>query len=125
MLFAAAQESLQLWGSGDQARIDFAELAVDIAIDAEQAQVLTEQIADLDERCANLYAEADPAGIIASAPGVGPVTSAVIAARIGDPHRFHSLPAIRAYSGLVPQSQPVRTGRTPRRAHQGRRPTAA
>jgi transposase len=103
MLLTAAAESLQLWGSGDQARIDFAELAADIAVEAEQAQVLTEQIEDLDERSANLYAEADPTGIIASAPGVGPVTCAVIAGRIGDPHRFHSLAAIRAYSGLVPK----------------------
>jgi hypothetical protein len=103
MLLTAAQESLQLWGSGTEARIDFAELAADIAVEAEQAQVLTEQIEDLDERCANLYAEADPTGIIASAPGVGPVTCAVIAGRLGDPHRFHSLAAIRAYSGLVPK----------------------
>jgi len=103
MLLTAAQESLQLWGSGVDARIDFAELAADIAVEAEQAQILTEQIEDLDERCANLYAEADPTGIIASAPGVGPVTCAVIAGRIGDPHRFHSLAAIRAYSGLVPK----------------------
>jgi transposase len=99
-LLAAARESLQLWGPDG---IDFAELAADIALEAEQAQVLTEQIEDLDERIANLYAEADPAGLIASAPGVGPVTSAVIAGRIGDPHRFTSLAAIRAYSGLVPK----------------------
>ena len=91
------------------ARIDFAELAADVAVEAEQAQMLTEQIDDLDERCANLYTEADPSGIIASAPGVGPVTCAVIAGRIGDPHRFHSLAAIRAYSGPDPQAQPVRT----------------
>ena len=103
VLLTAAQESLQLWGSGATARIDFAELATDIAVEAEQAQMLTEQIDDLDERCANLYNEADPTGVIASAPGVGPVTSAVIAGRIGDPHRFHSLAAIRAYSGLVPK----------------------
>jgi transposase len=103
MLLAAAQESLQLWGSGAEAAIDFAELAADIAVEAQQAQMLTEQIEDLDERCANLYAEADPTGIIASAPGVGPVTCAVIAGRIGDPHRFHSLAAIRSYSGLVPK----------------------
>src|SRR6202453_1321064 len=102
MLLAAAQESLQLWG-GAEAAIDFAELAADIAVEAQQAQMLTEQIEDLDERCANLYAEADPTGIIASAPGVGPVTCAVIAGRIGDPHRFHSLAAIRSYSGLVPK----------------------
>jgi transposase len=100
MLLTAARESLQLWGSGAEAKIDFAELAADIAVEAEQAHVLTEQIEDLDERCANLYAEADPTGIIAYAPGVGPVGCAVIAGRIGDPHRFHSLAAIRAYSGL-------------------------
>ena len=99
-LLAAARETLQLWGPDG---MDFAELAADIAIEAEQAQVLTEQIDDLDERIANLYAEADPEGFIASAPGVGPVTSAVIAGRIGDPHRFSSLAAIRSYSGLVPK----------------------
>jgi transposase len=103
LILAAAQESLQLWGAGADARIDFAELAADIAIEAEQAQTLTEQIEDLDERAANLYAEADPDGIIASAPGVGPVIGALIAGRLGDPHRFHSLAAIRAYSGLVPK----------------------
>jgi transposase len=105
-LLAAARESVQLWGSdtdGSGSGIDFAELAADIALEAEQAQVLTEQIEDLDERIANLYAEADPEGLIASAPGVGPVTSGVIAGRIGDPHRFTSLAAIRAYSGLVPK----------------------
>lgn len=99
-LLAAARESLQLWGPDG---IDYAELAADIAVEAEQAQVLTEQIEDLDERVANLYDEADPTGIIASAPGVGPVTSGIIAGRIGDPHRFGSLAAIRAYSGLVPK----------------------
>ncbi len=99
-LLAAARETLQLWGPEG---MDFAELAADIAIEAAQAQVLTEQIDDLDERIANLYAEADPDAFIASAPGVGPVTSAVIAGRIGDPHRFSSLAAIRAYSGLVPK----------------------
>ncbi len=100
LLLAAARESLELWGDDG---IDFTELAADIAVEAEQAQVLTEQIDDLDERVANLYQEADPQGYIASAPGVGPVTSGIIAGRIGDPHRFHSLAAIRAYSGLVPK----------------------
>lgn len=102
-LLTAARESLDLWGTDPEVGIDFAELAADIAVEAGQAQVLTAQIADLDERIANLYEEADPAGIIASAPGVGPVTSGVIAGRIGDPHRFHSLAAVRAYSGLVPK----------------------
>jgi transposase len=99
-LLTAAKQSLELWGTDG---IDFVELAADITVEAEQAQVLTDQIDDLDERIANLYAETDPSGIVASAPGVGPVTSAIITGRIGDPHRFTSLAAIRAYSGLVPK----------------------
>ena len=99
-LIAAAKETLALWGPDG---MDFAELGADIAVEAEQAIFLSTQIAEVDLRLANFYAEADPDGIVASAPGVGPVTSAVIAGRIGDPHRFTSLAAIRAYSGLVPK----------------------
>ena len=102
-LIAAARETLTLWDTGNGEGMDFAELAADIAHEAEQALFLTGQIKDIDERIANLYADADPDGIVASAPGVGPVISAVIAGRIGDPHRFTSLAAIRAYSGLVPK----------------------
>lgn len=99
-LLAAARDSLQLWDGGG---IDFAELGADIAVEAEQAQALSEQIEDLDERIANLYADADRDGIIASAPGFGPVLSAIVAGRLGDPHRFSSLAAVRSYSGLVPK----------------------
>jgi transposase len=99
-LLAAAKETLALWGEDG---MDFAELAEDIAHEADQALFLTRQIKQIDERIANLYADADPAGIVASAPGVGPTISAVIAGRLGDPHRFSSLAAIRAYSGLIPR----------------------
>ncbi|MFC9763832.1 transposase [Rhodococcus jostii] len=103
-LITAARETLALWGTGDGSDgMDFAELAEDIAHEAEQALFLTRQIKQIDERVANLYADADPAGIVASAPGVGAVISAVIAGRIGDPHRFTSVAAIRAYTGLVPK----------------------
>lgn len=102
-LLAAARESLQLWSGGGNAGIDFAELGADIAVEAEQAQALTEQIEDLDERIANLYSDADHDQIVASAPGFGPVLSAVVAGRLGDPHRFTSLAAIRCYSGLIPK----------------------
>ena len=108
-LVAAARETLALWGPDG---MDFAELGADIAVEAEQAIFLTAQIKEIDERLANLYAEADPEGIVASAPGVGPVISAVIAGRIGDPHRFTSLAAIRAYSGLVPKVSQSGLGET-------------
>ena len=77
-LVAAARETLALWGPEG---MDFAELGADIAIEAEQAIFLSTQIKEVDERLANFYAEADPDGIVASAPGVGPVISAVIAGR--------------------------------------------
>ena len=99
-LIVAAKETLTLWGEHG---MNFAELAEDIAHEAEQALFLTRQIKEIDERTANLYAEADPDGIVASAPGVGPAISAVIAGRLGNPHRFSSLAAIRAYTGLVPK----------------------
>lgn len=99
-LITAAKETIALWGRDG---MDFAELADDITHEAEQALFLTRQIKQIDERIANLYADADPDGIVASAPGVGPVISAVIAGRIGDPHRFTSLAAVRAYTGLVPK----------------------
>lgn len=108
-LIAAAKETLTLWGPNG---MDFAELRADIAIEAEQAIFLSTQIKEVDERLANFYAEADPDGIVASAPGVGPVISAVIAGRIGDPHRFTSLAAIRAYSGLVPKVKQSGVGET-------------
>ncbi len=99
-LVLAAKETLALWGDDG---MDFAELAVDIAAEADQALFLNGQIKEIDERLANLYADADPDGIVASCPGVGPTISAVIAGRIGNPHRFHSLAAIRAYTGLIPK----------------------
>jgi transposase len=99
-LIVAAKETLALWGPDG---MNFAELAEDIGHEAEQALFLTRQIKQIDERVANLYADADPDRIVASAPGVGHVISAVIAGRIGDPHRFTSLAAIRAYTGLTPK----------------------
>lgn len=108
-LIDSARQTLELWGPDG---MDFAELASDIATEAEQAIFLTTQVNELDERIANLYADADPDGIVASAPGVGPVIAAVIAGRLGDVHRFDDLAAIRAYSGLVPKVNQSGTGLT-------------
>ena len=107
-MIAAARETLALWAQTDGTLgIDFAELAADIAAEAEQARFLTEQIEDLDERIANLYTEADPDGFIASAPGVGPVISAILAGRLGDPHRFTILGRDPRLLRAGAQGQPV------------------
>jgi transposase len=97
-LLTAAAETTQLWGED----LSYPELAEDIAVEARLALALTEEIHELDERITVLVADLDPHGIITSAPGVGAVTGAVILGRLANASRFHSLAAVRAYTGLVP-----------------------
>jgi transposase len=99
-IIAAAESTLALWGNDG---LDFEALAADIAAEAGIALELSEQIALLDRRIHDLYAEADPDGIVMSAPGVGNILAGQILGRLGDPHRFTSLAAARAFSGLVPK----------------------
>lgn len=98
VLLTAARATLELWDE----ELEYTDLAEDIAVEARLALALTEEIKELDERIAGLVAERDPHGIITSAPGVGAVTGAVILGRLGDSSRFHSLAAVRSFSGLVP-----------------------
>lgn len=97
-LLAAATATIRLWGTD----LAWPDLAEDIAIEARLALTLTEEVHELYERIALLMRDLDPAGIITSAPGIGPVTGAVILGRLCDSNRFHSLAAVRAYTGLVP-----------------------
>jgi hypothetical protein len=99
-ILAAAHETLGLWAAGG---LDFDELAEDIAIEARQIKALDAEIAVLDDRIEALYETADPAGIVASAPGVGTVLAAGILARTGDLNRFENLAGIRSFTGLVPK----------------------
>lgn len=98
MILAAATASRELWDED----LEFTDLAEDIAIEARLALRITDELKDLDDRIDALVRERDPRGIINSAPGVGPVTGAVILGRLGDPGRFRSLAAVRSFSGLVP-----------------------
>jgi len=96
-LLPAANETLTLWNE----EIDFGELGDDIAVEARLALQLSKEIHELDERIAVFLQERDPAGIMASAPGVGKENAAQILARLGDPNRFKSLAGARSLSGLV------------------------
>ena len=95
----AAAQTLELWADGE---LDYPDLAEDIAIEARIALQLTEEIKELDERTALLLKEADPKGILTSAPGVAQITAAAILGRLGDPSRFTSLAGARSFTGLVP-----------------------
>lgn len=99
-IIAAAEATLGLWGNDG---LDFEALAADIAAEASIALEVSEQIALLDRRINDLYTEADPDGIVRSAPGVGDILAGQILGRLGDPTRFTSLAAARSFSGLVPR----------------------
>jgi transposase len=98
-LLATAAATLRLWDDD----LDYPDLADDIAIEARLALTLTQEIKELDERIAVLFAHADPGGILLSVPGIGPILGAQILGRLGDPNRFSSLAGVRAFSGLVPR----------------------
>lgn len=99
-LLAAADETIQLWAGGG---LDFAELADDIAAEVRLLRHLQDEIAAIEDRIAALYDEADPAGIVISAPGVATTLAAGILGRLGDPNRFASLAGVRSFTGLVPK----------------------
>lgn len=99
-LLAAAAETLRLWPPD---AIDFAELAEDVAVEARLISQINGEIDTLEDRIAAHYEAADPAGIVASAPGVGPTLAPAILGRLGDAKRFADLAAVRNYTGLVPK----------------------
>lgn len=98
-LLAVANEAISLWQGGG---LDFAELAWDLASEVRVSRQLGAEVERLDQRIAELYGDADPKGIVASAPGTGPVLSAGILGRLGDAKRFANLGGARKFSGLVP-----------------------
>ena len=100
-LRAAAGEAVALYGHGE---LDFAALAEDIALEVRLIGATNAEIDALDSRIATLYAQADPAGIVTSVPGIGEVLAPAIVGRLGDPARFASLSAVRSFTGLVPDT---------------------
>ena len=98
-ILSAAANTIALWGD----EFDFDELAADIAAEARLALGLCDEIAAMDKRINALYAAADPAGIVRSAPGVGVIGAPQILGRLGDAKRFQNLAGVRSFSGLVPR----------------------
>ena len=95
-LLAAADETLRLWAAGG---VDFAELADDIAAEVRIIKSLDAELATIEDRIAALYEEADPKGIVQSAPGLGVTLAAGILGRTGDLNRFANLSGVRSFTG--------------------------
>ena len=100
-LLAMANETLELWSCGG---IDFTELAHDIASEVRVLRRLDDEIAAADKRIAVLYDEADPKGIVRSAPGLGPVLSAAILANAVTSSASPTSPACAPSPALCPRS---------------------
>jgi transposase len=98
-LLFAANQAIALWESDG---LDFTELAWDLASEVRIIRQLDTEIDRLDSRISVLYNDADPKGLVLSAPGVGPVLAGGILGRLGDANRFANLAAVRSFSGMIP-----------------------
>lgn len=99
-LLAAANETLQLWNAGG---LDFVQLAADIATEVRVVKTIDTELETIQERIAELYAEADPDGIVISVPGLKVTLAAGILGRTGDLNRFANLAGVRSFTGIVPK----------------------
>jgi transposase len=99
-LIDVAGEAVALWQHDG---LDFDELAWDLASEVRLVRRLDDEITRLETRIDELYAKADPGGIVISTPGVGPVLAGGILGRLGDAKRFANLAAVRSFSGMVPK----------------------
>lgn len=99
-LMSAAEETIELWAGGG---LDFAELAEDIAAEVRLIRALDAELDTIEERIEPLYDEADPNGIVISAPGIAVTLAAGILGRTGDLNRFDNLAGVRSFTGLIPK----------------------
>lgn len=99
-LLATADETIELWAAGG---LDFAELAEDIAVEVRVIKGLDTELEAIEDRIDALYDDADPNGIVRSAPGLGATLAAGILGRTGDLSRFANLAGVRSFTGIVPK----------------------
>lgn len=111
-LRTAAREAVALYANAD---MDFAELAADIEAEVRFIAAVQAEIEQLEQRIERQYAKADPDQIVQSVPGIGPTLAPVIHTLFGDPHRFASLQAARAFTGLIPGINQSGIGQAPSR----------
>ncbi len=95
-----ANETLALWSAEG---IGCTQLAHDIDSEVRVAALLRRRDRRRRKRIAVPYDEADLSGIVASAPGLGPVLSAAILANAGNFNRFANLARERFFTGVVPR----------------------
>jgi transposase len=81
------------------------ELTAELAPLVGLLDAVAEPLARLDHRLAELTRTDPAAALLATAPGVGPVTASAFVATIDDVHRFRDAHEVEAYLGLVPREK--------------------
>jgi hypothetical protein len=107
--------------------LELAALAEDLAAEARLARCLDEEveIAVAEERIGALYGEADPGGIVRSAPGLQVTLAAGILGHVGEPEPLRQPRRRQGLHRAGAQDRAVGHLRPARRAHQGGRPRPA
>jgi transposase len=108
----AAHASLALY-AGHPA-VAFADLAAEVATEIRLLRTVQAELAGHAEHRETRYRRVDPAGLARSLPGVADVSGPALVAAIGDPTRFATGKAFRAYTGLTPKAS--ETGDTDRKS---------
>lgn len=72
-------------------------------VELQVLEMLTAQIAQVDEKLDALGAADDRVRLLQSVPGVGPRLAETVVAHLDDPRRFTSAGRVASYAGLVPK----------------------
>lgn len=99
--YEACKEAVALYG--ENGPVDYPVLEWECRSEIRYLDLEEAELEEIREAIADIHLEVEPGQHLATAPGVGPVVAAAVAAAIGDPHKFPGAKQFRAYTGIVPK----------------------
>lgn len=99
--YTACEQAVALYGSEGPVPYNILEWELRMELSALGRE--EEELRQVRELSELVYRDIDAEGVLLTAPGVGPVVAAAVAAAIGDAHRFPTAKQFRAYTGIVPK----------------------
>lgn len=108
---AAARDAVALYG--DDVAVPFGALAEEIATEIRLIDQLETERARHEQARETCYRQVDPQQLARTLPGIARVGAPMLVAVMGDPDRFDSPAAFKAYLGLAPRAS--ETGTTDRK----------
>lgn len=98
---AACEEALAMLG--ESGPVNYIVLQWQCRTEMRWLRLEEEELSEVRETIAILCEQVGPVDMLQTAPGVGPVVAAAVAAAIGDHTRFPGPKQFRAYTGIVPK----------------------